>query len=171
MLCTILWELWRGNRWYRQEAILDSSDQIVILENGHILQKLDLAIKEKYIRVLLKSLLIHKLRGTDSVKTLSSAGKRKMSPPKKTIRANNLKRTTFGNTTPTPGTTQTPSEMVIIPESPQKSSGSSSSSSSLNLNSWDGLIDVYFEDVSNNNIPIRQELASNYNVDLSVVGA
>ena len=41
-----------------------------------------------------------------------------------------------------------------------------SSSSSLNLNSWDGLIDEYFEDVSTNNAPISHE--TDNNVDLSV---
>ena len=59
-------------------------------------------------------------------------------------------------------------EVIVIPDSPQKSSGSSSSTSALNLNSWDGLVDEYFGDVLNNNTPLNQN--SDKNVDLSFTG-
>ena len=45
---------------------------------------------------------------------------------------------------------------------------SSGSSSSLNLNSWDGIIDDYFDDVTNNNIP--QSYHSESKQGLSVTG-
>ena len=82
------------------------------------------------------------------------------------------KKTCVDSTCGSPTSTQTitiPStEVIVIPESPQKSSGSSSSPTSLNLNSWDGLIDKIFEDISNNNALIKQELYNN--VDLSFTG-
>ena len=45
---------------------------------------------------------------------------------------------------------------------------SSGSSSSLNLDSWDGIIDDYFDNVTNNNIP--QSHHSESNQGLSVTG-
>ena len=45
---------------------------------------------------------------------------------------------------------------------------SSGSSSSLNLNSWDGIIDDYFDDMTNNNVPPSHQAESNQG--LSVTG-
>ena len=75
---------------------------------------------------------------------------------------------TCGNATSTQTNTITSTEVIFIPESPQKSSGLSSSPTSLNLTSWDGLIDNYFEDVSNKSALIKQEPYNN--VDLSLTG-
>ena len=61
--------------------------------------------------------------------------------------------------------TGAPTVSVATQDSSQISSGSSSS---LNLNSWDGIIDDYFDDVTNNNIP--QSHHSESNQDLSVTG-
>ena len=41
-----------------KEAIVDSSEHTITPKNGHILRKLDLEIKEKYIRALQKLLFI-----------------------------------------------------------------------------------------------------------------
>ena len=108
--------------------------------------------------------------GTVREKKLSLAGKRKMSPPKKAIWTDTLKKTISGNTMLTLGTIQVPPELVIIPESPQKISGSFYSSSSLSLNSWDCFIDEYFEDVPNNNAPACQKRVTYHYNDLSVRG-
>ena len=98
--------------------------------------------------------------GTDRENMLILAGKKKRSLLKKAIRTDSLRKPISGNTTLTLGSIQILPQIVIIPESPQKISGSYSSSSSLNSNSWDGLVDDYFEEVSNNNAPICQEIAS-----------
>ena len=96
------------------------------------------------------------------------AGKRKKLPPKKTIRANSQNRMIFGNLTPTPGNAQSPKDFYCH-------SGISSEIDRLifliffaKLNSGDGLIDEYLEDVSNNIVPSNHE--TNNNVDLSVRG-
>ena len=95
-----------------------------------------------------KILVNFQTNGTNSSCFPSWAGKRKSSPPKKSTRANPQKMTTCGNPTrdenPTSTQTNTNSsqEVIVIPESSQKLSGSSSSSSLLNLNSWDGLFET-----------------------------
>ena len=94
----------------------------VTFENGHILRKSDLAIKWKILPGPPKILVNPPPMGTDRENMLSSVGKRKMSPPKKEIRTDTLKKTTSGTTMPSLGTTQIPLEIVIIPDSPQKSS-------------------------------------------------
>ena len=78
---------------------------------------------------------------------------------------------TSGNTTPT-ATHQLPPQIVIIPNSSQKVSGSSFLSSSVNLSAWDGLIDDYFGDVLIDDyfgdVPMFQKTATDLNFDLSV---
>ena len=96
------------------EPIVDSSDHTVTLENGHSLRKLHLAIKGKLFPGPPKILVNPPPRGMYSVTNTSLAGQRKITPPKKTTREKSQKRMTFGNRTPTPGTTQTPSEVIII---------------------------------------------------------
>ena len=79
-----------------KEAIVGSRYYTVTLKNGHILRKLDLAIKGKILPGLSKILVNQKPRSTDSINIPSLAGKRKMSPTKKKIRANSQKRTPSG---------------------------------------------------------------------------
>ena len=97
------------------EPIVDSSDHTVTLEIRHSSRKLDLAIKGKLFPGPPKIFVNPPPRGTYSVENTSLAGKSKIPPPKKTTRSNSEKKMTFGNTTPTPGTTQTPPEFIIIP--------------------------------------------------------
>ena len=96
------------------EPIVDSSDHTVTLENGHSLRTSHLAIKVKLFPGPPKILVNPPPRGTYSVTNTSLPGKRKIPPPKKTTRANSQKRMAFANRTPTPGTTQAPSEVIII---------------------------------------------------------
>ena len=56
-------------------------------------------------------------------------------------------------------------ERVVIHESRRNTSGSSSS---LNLNSWDGIIEDYFDDVSNINMPFNEEAGSGSNYEICV---
>ena len=96
----------------------------------------------------------------------SLAGKRNLSPPKKAVstpsghsgqgtsRASN---TRAGNSAPTVSVATQDTSRIY-----------SGSSSSLNLDSWDGIIDDYFDDVTNNNIP--QSHHSESNQGLSVTG-
>ena len=44
------------------------------------------------------------------------------------------------------------------------------SSSSLNLNSWDGIIEDSFDDVSNHNLPFSQEVGSGSNHEITGTG-
>ena len=69
-----------------KEAIVDSSDHTVTLENGHILSKSDLAVKKKILPGTSKILVNTQPEGTDSSCFPSLAGKSKLSPPKKSTR-------------------------------------------------------------------------------------
>ena len=89
----------------------------------------------------------------------SLAGKSKLSPPKKTIVTDNLqlRQGTSGAGKPTqtsdsPIDAETTQDLINI---------SSESSSSLSLNSWDGIIDDYFDDMTNNNLPLSHPAESN----------
>ena len=89
----------------------------------------------------------------------SFAGKSKLSPPKKTIVTDNLqlRQGTSGAGKPTqtsdsPIDAETTQDLINI---------SSGSSSSLSLNSWDGIIDDYFDDMTNNNLPLSHPAESN----------
>ena len=96
----------------------------------------------------------------------SLTGKRKHSPPKKAV-STPSGHSGQGNSKAfnTRAGTSAPTVSVAIQDSSQISS---SSSSSLNLDSWDGITDDYFEDVTNNNIP--QSHHSESNQGLSVTG-
>ena len=96
----------------------------------------------------------------------SLAEKRKLSPPKKAVSTpsgHSEKGTSRAFNTR--AGTSAPTVSVATQDSSRISSGSSSS---LNLDSWDGIIDDYFDDVSNNNIP--QSHHSESNQSLSVIG-
>ena len=108
-----------------KETIFNSLDHKVALENGHILRKSVLAIKGKILRGPSKTLVNTQPKSTDSSCVPSLAGKGKTSPPKKSTRANHQKNTTSGNSTcgnPTSTQTSTNSstEVIVIPDSPQK---------------------------------------------------
>ena len=122
--------------------------------------------KEKYSRGS-KKIIVNQTPTGHKLHTQSSlAGKRKLSPPKKAVstpsghsgqgtsRAFNIR-----------AGTSAPTVSVATQYSSRISSGSSSS---LNLDSWDGIIDNYFDDLTNNNIP--QSHHSESNQGLSVTG-
>ena len=147
-----------------QKDIIDSSEHTITLDNGHVLRKSDLAIKVKILPGP-KKIIVNQTPTGHKLHTLSSlAGKRKLSPPKTAVSTpaghsgqgtSRSFNTRAGTGTPTvSAATQDPSRI------------SSGSSSSLNLDSWDGIIDDYFDDVTNNNIP--QSLQSEPNQGLSV---
>ena len=96
----------------------------------------------------------------------SLAGKRKLLPPKKAVStpSGHSGQGTSGAIT-NRAWTGAPTASVATQDSSRTSSGSSSS---LNLNSWDGIIDDYFDDVTNNNVP--QSHPSESNQGLSVTG-
>ena len=50
------------------------------------------------------------------------------------------------------------------------SRNTSGSLSSLDLNSWDGILDDYFDDMKNNNVPVDQRADSGSNHELSFTG-
>ena len=94
----------------------------------------------------------------------SLAGKRKLSPPKK------VGSTTTGHSRQgTPRTeitragTSAPTASSATQDSPRFSSGSSS----LNLDSWDGIIEDYFDDVTNNNVPQNPHTESNQGLSIT----
>ena len=100
--------------------------------------------------------------------TLSSslAGKWKLSPSKKAIGRD--------QTNSRHGTERVdthtrifglPTDLRVAHDSPQNTSDSSLS---LNLNSWDGIIKDYFEDMSNNDLLFSQQGGSGRNHELSI---
>ena len=88
------------------------------------------------------------------------------SPPIKTIGREHSSGSVLQKRTPT-RTHDPTTELVVIHESAHNTSGSSSY---LNLNSWDGIIEDYFDDVSNNHMPFRQEARSGPNHEISITG-
>ena len=149
-----------------KKDIIDSSEHTITLDNGHVLRKSDLAIKGKILPGPKKIIVNQKPTGHKLHTHSSLAGKRKLSPPKKAVSTpaghsgqgtSRMFNTRAGTGTPTVSAATQDSSRI-----------SSGSSSSLNLDSWDGIIDDYFDDVTNNHIP--QSLQSESNQGLSVTG-
>ena len=100
----------------------------------------------------------------------SLAGKRKLSPSKKNIRIDQTQLRQGSSRVDTPTRTHGPTtDLVMMREFPRNTS-TSGSSSSFNLNSWDGAIEDYFDDLSNNSLPFSQAVGSGPNHELSVTG-
>ena len=145
--------------------IIDSSEHTITLDNGHVLRKSDLAIKGKILPGP-KKIKVNQTPTGHKLHTHSSlAGKRKL-PPKKAVSTpaghsgqgtSRTFNTRAGISAPTVGAATQDSSRI-----------SSGSSFSLNLDSWDGIIYDYFDDVTNNNIP--QSHHSESNQGLSVTG-
>ena len=143
--------------------IIDSSEHTITLDNGDVLRKPDLAIKGKILPGLKKKIVNqtpigHKLHS-------SLAGKRKLSPPKKAVStpAGHSGRGT-SRTFNTSAGISAPTVSAVTQDSSRISSGSSSS---LNLDSWDGIIDDYFDDVTNNNIAQSHHSESNQGLSVT----
>ena len=95
----------------------------------------------------------------------SLAGKRKLSPPKKTLATGTpqQKQGTSGAGRPSQ-TSDSPTEAETTQDHFHISSGSSSS---LNFNSWDGIIDDYFDDMTNNNETPSHQAESNQGLSVT----
>ena len=145
--------------------IIDSSEHTVTLDNGHVLRKSDLAIKGKILpgpkKIIVNQTPIGHNLHTDS----SLAGKRKLSPPKKAVStpAGHSGQGT-SRTANTRVGTSAPTVSTATQDSPRFSSGSSSS---LNLDSWDGIIEDYFDDVTNNNVSQNPHTESNQGLSIT----
>ena len=98
----------------------------------------------------------------------SLAGKRKLSPAKKSIGrvetqlGQGISRVDMPVQFSAPTTDTTAANDL--------SRNTSGSSSSLNLNCWDGTIDDYFDDMSNISLPLSQQADSGSNHELSITG-
>ena len=149
-----------------KKDIIDSSEHTITLDNGHVLRKSDLAIKGKILPGPKKIIVNQTPTGHKPHTHSSLAGKRKLSPPKKAVSTPSGH---SGQGTSRASNTRAGISAPTVSVATQDSSRiSSSSSSSLNLESWDGIIDDYFDDVTNNNIP--QSHHSESNQGLSVTG-
>ena len=147
-----------------KKDIIDSSEHTVTFDNGHVLRKSDLAIKGKILPGPKKKIVNQTPTGHYIHTHSSLAGKRKLSPPKK------AGSTTAGHSrlgTPrtenTRAGTSAPTASSAIQDSPKFSSGSSS----LNLDSWDGIIEDYFDNVTNFNLPQNPHTESNQGLSIT----
>ena len=148
-----------------KKDIIDSSEHTVTLDSGHVLRKSDLAIKGKILPGP-KKIIVNRTPTGDNTHIHSSlAGKRKLSPPKKagSISAGHSRQGTPRTEIISSGTSA-PTASSATQDSPKLSSGSSS----LNLDSWDGIIEDYFDDATNNNVP--QNSYTETNQGLSITG-
>ena len=147
-----------------KKDIIDSSEHTVTLDNGHVLCKSDLAIKGKILPGP-KKIIVNQTPTGHNLHTYSSlAGKRKLSPPKKagSTPAGHSSQGT-PRTDNTRAGTSAPTASTATQDSPRFSSGSSS----LNLDSWDGIIEDYFDDVTNNNVPQNPHTESNQGLSIT----
>ena len=147
-----------------KKDIIDFSEHTFTLDNGHVLRKSDLAIKGKILPGPKNIIVNQTPTGHNTHIHSSLAGKRKLSPPKK------AGSTTAGHSRQgTPRTefirsgTSAPTASPATQDSPKLSSGSSS----LNLDSWDGKIEDYFDDVTNNNVPQNPHTESNQGLSIT----
>ena len=147
-----------------KKDIIDSSEHTVTLDNGHVLRKSELAIKGNKLPGS-KKIIVNQTPTGHNLHTHSSlAGKRKLSPPKKagSTPAGHSSQGT-ARTVNTGAGTSAPTPSSATQDSPRFSSGSSS----LNLDSWDGIIEDYFDDVTNNNVPQNPHTESNQGLNIT----
>ena len=142
-----------------KKDIIDFSYHTMTLNNGHILRKSDLAIKGKLLSGP-KNIMVnqppirHKSHSHSSL-----AGKRKLSPSKKTlVTATPQPRQGISGAGGLTQSSDTPTGAETTQDLIQISSGSSSS---LNLNPWYGIIYKYFDDETNTNLPPSHQSESN----------
>ena len=148
-----------------KKDIIDSPEHTVTLDNGHVLRKSDLAIKGKILPGPKKIIVNQTPIGHNLYTDSSLAGKRKLSPPKKAVSSpagHSVQGTS--RTANTRVGTSAPTVRTATQESPRFTSGSSSSS---NLDSWDGIIEDYFDDVTNNNVPQNPHTESNQGLSIT----
>ena len=126
-----------------KKDIIDSSDQTITLENGHILRKSDLAIKRKLLPGLKNrgEPTIHRAQVTPPLEF--SRKEKAFSPKKISVTFSPQPRQ---GTSGAGGSTQMSDSTTDVETTQDLIQISSSSSSSLNLSSWDGIIDDYFDD-------------------------
>ena len=145
--------------------IIESSEHTITLDNGQVLCKSDLAIKGKILPGP-KKIIVNQTPTGHKLHTHSSlAGKRKLSLPKKAVSTPSGR---SGQGTSRAIKTRAGSSAPTVSAATHDSSRiSSGSSSSLNLDTWDGKIDDYFDDVTNNNIPQSHHSKSNQGLSLT----
>ena len=148
-----------------KKDVIDSTGHTVTLDNGHVLRKSDLAIKGKILPGPKKITMNQTPIGHNLHIDSSLAGRRKLSPPKKAVStpAGHSGQGT-SRTANTRVGTSAPTVSTATQDSPRFSSGSSSS---LNLDSWDGIIEDYFDDVTNNNVPQNPHTESNQGLSIT----
>ena len=146
--------------------MIDSSDHTITLDNGHILQKSDLAIKGKLFPSPKKNRgepTIHRAQVTCtfefSQKEEAISAKEDDIDRHPSAKAGHPRAGRPTQTSYSPTDAEITQDLIHI---------SSVSSSSLNLNSSDGIIDDYFDDMTNNNLPPSHQAESNQG--LSVTG-
>ena len=144
-----------------KKDIIDSSEHTLTLDNGHVLRKSDLAIKGKILPGPKKIIVNQTPTGHRPHNHSSLSGKRKLSPAKKVVS------TPSGHSAR--GTSRASNTRAGISATQDSSRISSGSSSSLNLDSWDGIIDDYFDDVTTNNIPQSHHSESNQGLSVTVI--
>ena len=147
-----------------KKDIIDSSEHTVTLDNGLVLRKSDLAIKGKILPGP-KKIIVNQTPTGHNIHTHSSlAGKRKFSPPKK---AGSTPAGHSSQGTPRTDNTRAATSAPTASTATQDSTRFSSGSSSLNLDSWDGIIEDYFDDVTNKNVPQNPHTESNQGLSIT----
>ena len=148
-----------------KKDIIDSSEHTITLDNGHVLRKSDLALKGKILPGPKKIIVNQTPTGHKLHIHSSLAGKRKLLPPKKAVSTpSGHSGQGTSRTLNTRAGISAPTVSVATQDSSRISSGSSSS---LNLDSWDGIIDDYFDDLTNNNIPQSHHSESNQGLNVT----
>ena len=151
-----------------KEDVIDSSEHAISLDNGHVLQKSDLAYKAKLLPSPRKIVVNQSTIGHNPTIPSSLAGKRKLSTPKKIIGKDQTQLNQGISRADRRTHVSGPSTDPFFTH--DLSRDTSDSSSSLNLNSWGGIIDDYFDDMTNKNVPLSQQADSGSNQGLSFTG-
>ena len=151
-----------------KDDIIDSSELTITFDNGNILRKSDQAYKGKLLPGRRKIVVNQSPISHNLTIPLSLAGKRNPSPPKKTTGTDQFQLMQGNSRTDRPTQVSGPSTDPLVTH--DLSRNTSGSSSSLNLNSWEVIVDDYFDDMTINNEPLSQQADSGSNQRLRFTG-